>query len=291
MQQLIFSVLVTFALTLLVSLSFSLVYYVVKFFHVAHAVVITSGAYALYFFSNSLHWPFIFAILASLSVAVLIGCFCEMVVYRYLRRKGANNYSLLIASIGLYTVLQNCISIAFGDDTKVISFKAAGVSHKIIGVFATNVQIATILVAGLLYTAVRLFLTSSSTGKRMRAVASNAELCRVFGIAPDQSIMIAFVIGSGLAALAGMLFALDTSMSPHFGFNLLFNGVVATIISGLGHKGYLLAGALLVAVAQSFVGYFLSTVWMESITYLVLVTFLIWKPLGFSGERLRKVQV
>jgi branched-subunit amino acid ABC-type transport system permease component len=84
---------------------------------------------------------------------------------------------------------------------------------------------------------------------------------------------------------------MDTNMTPTFGFNLLLYGIVAIIIGGVGSTRGLIAGALLVATAQQLAAYYIDTKWMDAITYIILILFLIWKPLGFSGKRLKKVEV
>jgi branched-chain amino acid transport system permease protein len=84
---------------------------------------------------------------------------------------------------------------------------------------------------------------------------------------------------------------MDTNLTPTFGFSLLLYGVVAMIVGGLGSTRGLMAGALLVATAQHLAAYYIDTKWMNGVTYIILILFLIWRPLGFSGVRLRKVEI
>jgi branched-chain amino acid transport system permease protein len=134
-------------------------------------------------------------------------------------------------------------------------------------------------------------LQFTPVGKSIRAVSSNPQLCNIYGINSNRIILIAFGIGSALAAVAGILSAMDTNMTPTFGFNLLLYGLVAMIIGGVGSTRGLVAGALLVATAQHLAAYYIDTKWMDAVTYIILILFLIWKPLGFSGVRLRKVEI
>ena len=80
-------------------------------------------------------------------------------------------------------------------------------------------------------------------------------------------------------------------MTPTLGFNLLLYGVVAMIIGGVGSTRGLVAGSLLVAATQHLAAYYIDTKWMDAVTYIILILFLIWKPLGFSGKLLKKVEV
>ena len=289
--QIIFNILISASIYLLVAISFSKIYYPTKFFHIAHASVITFGAYFVFLFANKFSIPFPVSIALGITGATLIGVACEVLVYSQMRKRNLPSLAYLIASIGLYVVLQNCISLFFGDDTKIINNAEVTVGNQIFEAYITSVQIITIFVSIALFVAVNLFLHFTATGKSIRAVASNPELCNIYGISSNKIILIAFGIGSALAATAGILSALDINMTPTFGFNLLLYGVVAMIIGGIGSTRGLIAGALLVTAAQHLAAYYLDTKWMDAVTYVILILFLIWKPLGFSGKRLKKVEV
>lgn len=290
-MQLFLNILISTSIYLLVAASFSLIYYPTKFFHIAHAVIITSAAYFTFLFVNQFTLPLPVSVMAAIGLATCIGLLCEILFYRVMRKREAPALAYLIASIGLYTVLQNCISLFFGDDTKIIRTGEVTVGREIFGAYITDIQIITIVVSVVLFVAVNLFLQITSVGKSIRAVSSNPELCNIYGINSNKIILIAFGIGSALAAVAGILSAMDTNMTPTFGFNLLLYGVVVMIIGGVGSTRGLVAGALLVATAQHLSAYYIDTKWMDAVTYIILILFLIWKPLGFSGVRLRKVEI
>lgn len=291
MVEHLFYILIPFSCFLLIGQSFALIYYPAKFFHIAHAGVITAGAYFIFFFVNKFSIPFPLSVALALAAAVVIGVACEALVYRHMRKRNVPAFAYLIASIGLYVVVQNCISLGFGDDTKIINTAEVTVGNQIFGAYITTIQIIIIIVSVALFVAIDLFLRFTSIGKSIRAVASNPELCNIYGINSNKIILIAFGIGSTLAATAGILSAMDTNMTPNFGFNLLLYGVVAMIIGGVGSTRGLVAGALLVATAQHLAAYYIDAKWMDAVTYIILILFLIWKPLGFSGTRLKKVEV
>lgn len=292
-NQLIIYIILTTSIYLLIATSFSLIYYPTKFFHIAHAVVITSAAYFTFLFANRLALPIGVSVIAAVAGAVCVGVLCEVLFYRAMRKRKRNAPALayLIASIGLYTVLQNLISLVFGDDTKIIRTGEVAVGREIFGAYITDIQIITICVSAVLFVAVNLFLQFAATGKAIRAVSSNPQLCDIYGIDSNRIILVAFAVGSALAAFAGILSAMDTNMTPTFGFNLLLYGVVAMIIGGVGSTRGLIFGALLVATAQHLAAYYIDTKWMDAVTYVILILFLIWKPLGFSGVQLRKVEI
>jgi len=291
MMQLVFNIILSFSPILLVAMSFALLYYPTKFFHIAHAAIITSSAYFVLFFLNKFSIPFPISVVFAIATAVLLGILCEVLIYRQMRKRNVPALAYLIASIGLYVVLQNCISLYFGDDTKIINTGEIKVGNQIFGAYITTIQLVTIGVSFVLFVSVNFFLQFSSTGKSIRAVSSNSELSNIYGINSNKIILISFGIGSALAAIAGILSAMDTNMTPTFGFNLLLYGVVAMIIGGVGSTRGLIAGSLLVATAQHLSAYYIDTKWMDAVTYIILILFLIWKPLGFSGKQLKKVEL
>lgn len=289
--QLFVNIGITFFIYLLIASQYQLIYTVTKIFHVAHGAIITSGAYFVFFFVNQCSIPFLISVALAIVATTLTGLASEILIYRPMRKRNVPTLTYLIASIGLYVVLQNCISLFFGDDIKIINTTEAIVGHQILGAYITTIQIITIIVSIALFAAVNLYLYSTATGKSIRAVASNPELSNIYGISSKKVILIVFAIGSALAATVGILSAMDTNMTPTFGFNLLLYGVVAMIIGGIGSTSGLIGGALLVATAQHLAAYYIDTTWMDAVTYIILILFLIWKPLGFSGKRLKKVEV
>ena len=291
MLQTLINILISFSVYLVVASSFSLIYYPTKFFHLAHAAIIISGAYFTFLFTGQFSLPLIVSIILAIIIATILGMLCEILIYRPMRRKNLPSLPYLIVSIGIYVVLQNCISLYFGDDTKVIRIGEVTAGHEILGGYITTIQIIAIIVSVVLFIAVNLFLRYTSTGKSIRAVSDNTELSNINGINSNKIILICFGIGSALAAIAGILFAMDTSMTPTFGFNLLLYGVVAMIIGGVGSTKGIIAGAFLVASAQHLAAYYIDTKWTDAVTYIILIVFLVWKPLGFSGQQLKKTEV
>lgn len=291
MIQIFTNIIVSASILILLSISFSILYLSVKFFNLAHCAIVTLGAYFAYLFSHHFNISLLVSIVFAILFSVIIGMLCELLVYKPMRNKNAPSFAYLVASMGIYTVLQNCISLYFGDDTKIINTTEVTTGHQIFGAYITTIQIIIIIVSITLFVLVNLFLHFTATGKSIRAVSSNPELCNIYGISSNKIILIAFGIGSALAAIAGILSAMDTNMTPTFGFNLLLYGVVAMIIGGVGSTRGLIAGSLLVATAQHLAAYYIDTKWMDAVTYVILIIFLLWKPLGFSGNRLKKVEV
>ncbi|KUG25696.1 high-affinity branched-chain amino acid transport system permease protein livh [hydrocarbon metagenome] len=290
-SQIIVNIAISSSIFLLIALSFSLIYEVTRFFHFAHAVVFTSGAYFAFLFHIMLGLPLYLAIPLACMSACLIGCMMEWFVYKPLRKRGATSIILLLASLGLYIVLQNLISMMFGDDTKSIRTWPVVAGREVLGARITDVQIIIIVASIVLVVLVAGFLALAKTGKAMRAVANNKELADVSGINSDKIILISFAFGSALAGIAGILVALDVDMTPTMGMNALMMGVVAMIVGGVGSIWGIALGALLLALAQNLGVWYISSQWQDAIAFAILLIFLLFKPEGFFGKKVKKAEI
>ena len=288
-NQLIVNGIIAGSVYTLVAVGFAVIYRTVKFFHFAHGVVFTAGAYFVYFFKAWLGWPDIVAISASTALCAVLGILIETSVYRPLRHKGSSSLILLLASLGIYIVLQNIISMIFGDDIKTIRSGIIKEGINILGARITPVQITIIIVSLLLVASCFLFLKYTKVGQAMRAVANDPELANMSGIETDRVIFFTFAIGSALAGIAGILVALDVDMTPTMGMNALMMGVVAVIIGGVGSIPGVALGALLLGMAQHLGVWKISSQWQDAIAFVILLIFLLFRPQGFLGKKVKKV--
>jgi branched-subunit amino acid ABC-type transport system permease component len=276
-------------LNLLIALSFQIIYAPTKTFYFSHAAAISGGAYLFLFFASITQLSVLPASLVAVTAITVIFCAFDWCLFRSLRN-GAYTWIGMVASIGLYIVLQNVISITFGDETKMLHAITPKLGHRVFGAYIANSQLMTMGVGlGLFFVLLLFFQTR--LGRAIRGVSSNRELCNIFGISAEKITLYAVGIGSALGAVAGILSAADTDMTPTMGFHLLLNGVIIMIIGGLGNVGGLLIGALFLSAAQNLSAYYLNSQWMDAVAFLILILFLIWRPVGFSGKRLRKVEV
>ncbi|KGN92073.1 branched-chain amino acid ABC transporter permease [Porphyromonas canoris] len=276
---------------LIVGISFFNIYSVVRSFHIAHAISLTLAAYMVYTVSVLWGVSLWLAVPLAIAVVILLMLGINQWVYRPLKRQGLESWQMMIASLGLYVVLQNVISMIWGDST--LSFRTweIKVGHEFMGAYITDVQIITIVSSGILLLLSHLFMQRTHIGRQIKAVASNPELSRVLGISETKAVAWSMGIGTGLAACAGILIAADIDMTPTMGFNWLLYGVVAMIIGGMGRMRYLLLGALLLATAQHLSAYYIDSKWMNATAYVILIVFLYFRPYGFSGKQLKKAEI
>ncbi len=289
--QIVLNGLIAASIYVLVGIGFLLIHNTARFLNFAHGSLVTLGAYFAFLFHASVGLPLPVACLLGIACCSLVGATMEIAVYCPLRRRGSSPLVLLISSLGLYLIFENLISLSFGDHIKTIGTGSVVLGVDILGARVTPIQLLTLLASSVLSILVFVMMRATRTGRAMRAVADHPDLAMVCGINADRSILLAFVIGSGLAGTAGLLLALDVGMTPTMGLGVLIMGVVAVVIGGLGSAPGLVCGALLLGLAQHFAAWTLSSQWADAVAFVILVAFLVVRPQGFFGKRIRKAEV
>ena len=291
MSQFLLNGLIAGFIYALIALSFCLIYNPTKFFHFTHGAVFAWGAYFGFIGHVVLKWPIWAVISLSSGMCALLGMILEVLIYGPMRRHGATGLVLLLTSLGLYVVLQNSISLAFGDETK--SLRGADILEGIavLGARITPIQMWTMLASTTCFLGVIVLLKFTKFGRALRAVTSDPELAQVDGIDADRIIMGAFALGSALAGLAALLIALDTDMTPTMGLNALMMGMVAMIVGGLRSLQGTLLGGLLLGLVQHLSVWKIGSEWQDAIAFTILMIFLLVRPHGILGKPLQRAHV
>jgi branched-chain amino acid transport system permease protein len=290
-MQLLINGIISGGIYSLIALGFSIIYQTTRFFHFAHGAVYTFGAYFAYFFFTQLGYDRIIAFPLACIATIVIGVVCEAVVYKPMRKHKATDLTLLIASLGLYTLLQNIISLIWGDDTKTMRTGEVMEGHKYLGARITGIQIAIIIVSIVLIVIFAQILIRTKFGKTLRALANDPELAQLSGVNSDRYIIYAFAIGSFLAAVASIMISFDTDMTPTMGFNALVMGVIAVIVGGINSLPGAALGGLFIGLSQNLGIYWLPSKWQDTIVFVILILFLLFKPYGILGKKPQKSHI
>src|SRR5262249_20636328 len=144
----------------------------------------------------------------------------------------------------------------------------------------------------LLVVALHLFLTRTRHGKAMRAMSDDPGLARVTGIDTEKVVTWTWVIGAGLAAIAGVFAGIDTQLNPNMGWNLLLPLFAAAILGGIGRPYGAIAGGMVIGLAEELSAYpwigdapLLSPGYKTAVAFTLMVAMLIWRPTGlFKGR-------
>lgn len=274
----------------LVALGFALIYNTTRIFHFAHGAIYMLGAYL--FYSTYVLWslPLWLAALLTVVLITATGVLVDKLVHLPLDRQDASLLIHLLSSLGLYIVIVNTVAMFYGNETKVLS-PGVQTTYSAGGVILTVVQIATVVVAVVLFIGLVLLLRNTRLGGQLRAMRDDPELVAVMGINPRTLRKIVFGLGSALAAAAAMLMALDVGIHPHIGLAAVLNGAVAVIIGGIGIFEGAALGAILLGLLQSLAVWQASARWEEAVTFVVLILFLLFRPEGILGTRRRVEEV
>jgi branched-chain amino acid transport system permease protein len=268
----------------LVAVGFGLIFEVCGFYHLGHGAVFASGAYLTYLFRVIWGLPPGLSILLALAGSALLGVGMESLVYRPMRHRHASSLVLLIVSLGLLVVIQNVISLIFGDATK--TFQAGPVVEgiNVFGARATQTQIVTIVLSIAISICLWALMRYTKWGKVTRAVATDNELSLAIGVRPDWVILGTFAVGSAVAGIAGILVGYDMNLRPTMGFEAMLMGVVAAIVGGMGSIPGALLGGWFIGLSEHLGVLKLPSQWQGTIVFAILLVFLLLRPEGFLGR-------
>ncbi len=289
-MQIFINILGTFSVVLLLSLSFQILYTTNKFYDLVLAGIITISPYFVLSFLT-LHINFIFSFFLSILASALLYLLVYYSIYKKLLLQHASNLVLLIVSLGVYIVIQNTISIIYGSDTKTFGLIFSSKTISIGSSIMSYGQLSLLIMAILVLSFYSLYSTRTRNGIFIRSIASNPELLSVFGVNLNRIRIISIVLASIITTIAAILYSIEYNFNPSFGFNILLYGIIAMIIGGVGSIRGIIGGSILLASAQHLGAFFFDSKWMDTIAFAILILFLIWKPLGFSGKRLKKVEI
>lgn len=271
-----------------VALGFALVYNTTRIFHIAYAAIYMVAPYLLMFSMQSLGLPLFVSILLAVLGTILIGYAVDILIYSPLAKRNSSSNVIMVSSIGAMIIIINVVAIIFGNETKIVN---PGVSQSItIGkILVTYTQVFQFVTALFLFLLFFIFLKFSRFGIITRAYRDDEKLASVLGTNIPAIKRLLFILSSAFAAVGSCLIAYDVGMNPYVGMPMLLNAVVALIIGGVGRFEAPVLGGVLIGVLQALVVYFSSARWQDAVTFLLLILFLLLRPQGILGEKMRTV--
>ena len=276
--QLVVNGLIAGCLVALLAGAFSVLYSASRFFVFTFGASYTAAAYTLLAGKDAL--PMWALCPLGILMATALGAGLEQGIYRPVRRKGEQPLVLMLASIGLYMILQNLVSLAFGDTTQTVRSPTPPVSLEFFGARVTSIQLVIASAAVLLMVATWFLLRHTSFGLRLRAVLGDAELAKTIGLDVDHIVLLGASLGSGLAGAAAVLTSQDIDLVPTMGFDALLLGVVGAVVGGIGTVRGAALGGLLVGLLRHVTVWQLPTQWQDGIVFLLLLGVLLLRPQG-----------
>ena len=288
LQQLILNGIIAGSIYALIAIGFTVIYRTVRFFHLAHGVVYTAGAYFTYTFFKQLHINFIISFFLAVAISALLGIAIDRFVYYPLRQQKASGLILLLASFGIFIFLQNLIQLIYGAQILTLRTGPVKEGHHFLGAIITDIQILILVVSIIIMILLWFFVLKTKSGKAMRAVSDDTIGAMVAGINPERTIFLSFAIGSALAGVAGILISLETNIEPTMGFNAILKGMIASIVGGIGSIPGAVLGGFFLGLAENLGIWKISSGWKDTIAFVILILFLLLRPGGIMGIKAEK---
>jgi branched-chain amino acid transport system permease protein len=300
LQQLINGI-VLGAIYALVALGYTMVYGILGLINFAHGEVVMIGAMVglaviqlLVGSGIALPGPAIAALglVAAIPACMALGYAIERIAYRPLRH--APRLAALITAIGVSIVLQNAAMLVWGRQYHSFPALLPVSTHSLGGATVNDLQVFIVALAVAIMAGLLLLVHRTSLGRAMRATAQNPEVAGLMGVNINTIISITFVIGSALAAVAGMMVSAYYGIAHYFmGFMLGLKAFTAAVLGGIGNLAGAMLGGLLLGVIESLAagyigpltGGFLGSHYQDVFAFLVLIAVLVFRPSGLLGER------
>jgi branched-chain amino acid transport system permease protein len=276
-----------------------MVYGIIQLINFAHGELVMIGAMVAFSVIGALAGTtlppvliVIAGILAAIPVCMLVGFTMERVAYRPLR--GAPRLAPLITAIGISIILQHVALLVWSRNPLAFPQIIPLLSFNVGGAIITGVQIAIILTSVLMMGALTLMVYRTKLGIAMRATSQNPQVAGLMGIDIDRIISFTFIIGAGLAAVAGVMVGTYYGIAHYsMGALLGMKAFSAAVLGGIGNLAGAMLGGILLGVVEAlgagYIGDLTNNVfgsnYQDVFAFLMLIAVLVFRPSGLLGER------
>jgi branched-chain amino acid transport system permease protein len=288
----------------LIALGYTMVYGIIELINFAHGDIFMMGSFvSIAIFgllgvganSQPTGWWLVTVLVITCLVAMLacavLGVVIERVAYRPLRN--SPRLAPLISAIGVSLILEDVGKLWKG--INYVTFPQI-FPYKIISlgpITFSTVDVLVVVVAVILMIALQWMVTSTRTGRAMRAVAQDREAAALMGVNVDRIIAITFFIGAALAGAAGFIYGLEFGETIFFiGFQLGLVAFTAAVLGGIGNLVGAMLGGIVIGVVESFSTLIPPSIlphggsaWHLAIVFAILILILVFRPAGLLGQR------
>ncbi len=275
----------------LIALGYTMVYGIIRLINFAHGDFIMVGAYTLFFtvpLMIAAGMPAWLSVVFAVIVCAAVGVSVEKLAYSPVRKRGTK-MSTLITAIAMSLFLENLAQVLFGANPKQVK---TILSLPNIGKVSGN-TLLTIALGLAVMLALQLFVKSTKMGKAMRAVSEDKQAAILMGVNVNRTISITFAIGSGLAAVAALMFVVQyNQVNITMGSMLGLKAFIAAVLGGIGSIPGAMLGGIVIGLAESLskaymgalTGGVITSAFSDAIVFLILIVVLLVKPAGILGK-------
>ncbi len=294
----------------LIALGYTMVYGVLLLINFAHGDIFMVGAYIGFFIASFLlglaantafglpNWAILtLTILGSMALTAGVGVTIERVAYRPLRERGAHRLYVVITALMIGIFLEYLNLSLFGAADRGFPELIPNRIYTVGGVSFTNIKVLVIGLAILVMVGLELFLRRTKVGLAMRAISYDRMAVPLMGVPVNTIIRATFVIGSSLAALAGIMFGSAYHvLSFDMGILIGWKAFISAVVGGIGEVRGAMAGGFLLGFVEIFVVAlgqipgleFLSSTYRDLVAFTILLTILTFRPTGLFGVARRQ---
>ena len=273
----------------IIALGDTMVYGIAKMLNFAHGDVIMVGGYLCFISMTNLGLPPLVGVLLAVVGCTCLGIVVERLAYKPLR--GAPSLAVLITAIGVSYFLQNSALLIWGANPKAFTSVIPLPSVSLFDgqLVISSVTIATVLVAIAVMVGLTLFTSRTKMGKAMRACSEDKGAAQLMGINVNSTISMVFAIGSGLAAIAGVLLcSAYPTLMPTTGSMPGIKAFTAAVLGGIGSIPGAALGGVMLCIIEIFAKAYLGTQFADAIVFAVLIVVLLIRPAGLLGKEIHE---
>ena len=282
----------------LIALGYSMVYGVLLLINFAHGDIFMVGAYIGFFVATFLLGAYAIQLpialpgglvifltfLFTMALTAGVGVAIERVAYRPLRRKGVSRLYLVITALMVGLLLENGNLAVLGASRKNFPDLIPKVLYNVGGVNFTNVKIIVIVVTFLVFFLLQAVVLKTKWGMAMRAISYDRVAVPLMGIPVDTIIVLTFVLGSSMAAVAGILYAVSYPvLEPYMGALVGWKAFISAVVGGIGDIRGAFVGGLILGFTEIFVATVFPSTFRDLIAFGILLLILVLRPTGIFG--------
>lgn len=274
----------------LIAIGYTMVYGVLRLINFAHGDIMMVGAFLAYTFMAVFDLPFPLTMLLAVTISAAFGMFMDKIAYKPLRE--APKISLLITAIGISFFLENSFTVFAGGVPRAFPvpeymeniFNVAGVTFSVASIMVPIVTL--ILLLGILYV-----LYKTKYGMAIRALSFDIKTVNLMGIDANTIISLVFGLGSALAAVGGIFWAINyPSVEPMMGVLVGLKAFAAAVVGGIGSVSGAVLGGFIIGFTEVVVIAFFPEMggYKDAFAFVFLILVLLFKPTGIMGQDLEK---
>ncbi len=278
----------------LIALGYTMVYGILQLINFAHGEVYMLGAYlgiiilgvltALGLTAYSLPLSLLITVLVSMAFCAAYGAAIERIAYRPLRN--ASKLAPLISAVGMSIFLQNAVMLSQGKEYKNLPPMLPSNGFTVFGANVSPVQVFILIASILLMIVLHLFVSKTKLGKAMRATSQDRVMAELVGININEVISVTFMIGSALAAVAGVMVTLYYGVVHFFmGYLAGIKAFTAAVLGGIGSIPGAMLGGFVLGLIENYGASYVSSVYKDAFAFVVLIITLIIRPAGLLGKK------